>query len=272
MKLLNIKEYFKTELEKIKKDVEDNGYDPPSLLIIDATEGDPANQIYIKKKVEDFTNLGWPVDVYQSKDITDLYRMISPDGFYPYHDCIIVQMPLADKFKGFDINSIPSYKDCDGLTATAQVMPATVRGIMDYLDECGFPFSGKNAVVIGRSQIVGRPMAKALVDRDMTVTLCHSKTLDTARDKALYNADLVVVATGRPRLINRDLCPNAFVVDVGINKMENGKLCGDFLENEDASPKFSTPVPGGVGLLTRLGLIKNCYDLTYGDRIAEQNL
>lgn len=98
-------------------------------------------------------------------------------------------MPTAERFD-FDIEDIPSYFDCDGLTKNALVLPATVRGIIDYLDDCGFDYTGKTAVVLGRSDIVGKPMAKALLDRDMTVSVCHSKTNYGDKEYLLHNADL----------------------------------------------------------------------------------
>ena len=252
MELLNIKEYVKEEKEKLRR----RGV-APSLSIVDATDGDVGNQIYIKKKLEDFEEMGWKAKVVRPVDKKDLYYYLkwSIDT-----DAVIVQMPVADRFE-FNIEDLPSFYDADGMTKGALVMPATVRGIVDYLDACGFEYAGKNAVVMGRSEIVGKPMAKALTDRDMTVSLCHSKTDDWTKDYLLRNADLVVCATGRPHSVFRAQCLNAFVVDVGISRI-NGKIVGDF--KEDSLGGSSTPVPGGVGLLTRLGLLKNCVDLKMG--------
>lgn len=103
-------------------------------------------------------------------------------------------MPTAKRFN-FNIEDIPSYFDCDGLTKNALVLPATVRGIIDYLDDCGFDYAGKTAIVLGRSDIVGKPMAKALLDRNMTVSICHSKTNYGDKEYLLHNADLVICAT-----------------------------------------------------------------------------
>lgn len=118
-------------------------------------------------------------------------------------------MPTAERFD-FDIEDIPSYFDCDGLTKNALVLPATVRGIIDYLDDCGFDYTGKTAVVLGRSDIVGKPMAKALLDRDMTVSVCHSKT-----NYIFFITQ--ICATGQPQSIYREQCESAIVVDVGIS-------------------------------------------------------
>lgn len=265
MTQVNIKEYFNQEMDKLRRTVDN----PPSLLIIDATDNDVGNQIYIKKKVEDFTSLGWPVKVKRPSDEEALKLMLEFAGKNRELDCVIVQMPTADRFN-FLVNMIPVDKDCDGLHPLTKVMPATVRGIIDYLDVCGFDYSGKTATVIGRSEIVGKPMTKALLERDMTVTQCHSKT--SFKDMQLYAnlSDLIVIAAGKPELLSRLYCPRSIVIDVGINRI-NGKLIGDFEEieryklSEDA---WSTPVPGGVGLLTRLGLIKNCLDLSSYKQIS----
>lgn len=184
-------------------------------------------------------------------------------------DCVIVQMPTADRFN-FSVDMIPVNKDCDGLHPLTKVMPATVRGIIDYLDICEFDYSGKSATVIGRSEIVGKPMARALLERNMTVTQCHSKT--DLKDTQLYASlsDLIVIAAGRPQLLSRINCPLSIVIDVSINRI-NGKLIGDFKEIEEcklSKDAWSTPVPGGVGLLTRLGLIKNCLDLSSDKQIS----
>lgn len=259
MKQLNIKEYFQQKKQKLRQsDLK------PSLTIINGTAGDAGNQIYIKKKVEDFNDLGWPVSVF---NVPSTWTPADLNSYIQNleSDCIIVQMPLRDNLKHFDINIIPSIKDCDGLTSSSIVMPATVRGIIDYLDDCEFEYKGKNAVVLGRSEIVGKPIAKALLDKDMTVTLCHSKTDLNTRLFLTSKSQLVVSAVGHGILFTRESCPFAVVVDVGVYRNPNtNHIQGDFYEIEDIAKQngvWSTPVPGGVGLLTRLGLMKNCLDL-----------
>lgn len=255
MKKIIIKDYFQQEMENLRRTV----VNPLSLLIVDATDGDVGNQIYIRKKVEDFQSLNWKVKVVQPKSATDLYETLQ--GFK--WTGVIAQMPISKKFNIDVKRTIPKNKDVDGLTIDSLVMPATVRGIIDYLDRCDFEYSGKIAVVLGRSDIVGKPMARALLDRNMTVCQCHSKTDQATMEYFLKQADLVVSAVGHPHLFERQQCPYAYVIDVGINRIE-GKLCGDFDECPELASKlgsWATPVPGGVGLLTRLGLIKNCVDL-----------
>lgn len=255
MKKIVIKDYFQQEMKNLRRSVTN----PPSLLIIDATDGDVGNQIYIKKKVEDFQSLGWKIEVVIPEDRFSLIQLCKSD----LYDCIICQMPIAKRFNVNVKRIIPANKDCDGLTIDPLVMPATVRGIIDYLDVCEFPYSGKTAVVLGRSDIVGKPMARALLDKDMTVVQCHSKTPSFVKCNMLENANLIVTATGKGHSLKRiSCCPSAIVIDVGISRL-NGKIIGDFEENDYYCSKdaWSTPVPGGVGLLTRLGLIKNCIDL-----------
>lgn len=256
MKQIMIKDYFNEELNRIKElNIS------LSLLIVDVTEGDPANQIYIKKKVEDCSLLGWKVKVVKPKNDLEL---LTQSCEFPLYDCIICQMPLADNFTSDIKRLIPREKDCDGLSIDPIVSPATARGIIDYLDTCEFEYEGKTAIVLGRSEIVGKPIAKMLLDKNMTIIQCHSKTPIRKMFDLLYEGDLIISATGRPHLFSRrEISPNTFVVDVGIAR-ENGKLVGDFDEIPYFCTPFgaaSTPVPGGVGLLTRLGLIKNCIDL-----------
>lgn len=257
MKLLNIKDYFDKGMEdlrqaSIKHDIW------PSLTIVDATSGDAGNRIYIRKKQEDLERLGWKCEMFYPRDTYDLNHFIS---YRVDTDGVIVQMPLDEKFKDFDIENVAPWLDCDGLTRNTKVLPATVRGIIDYLDDCGFRYEGKNAVVLGRSEIVGKPMAKALLEKDTTVSVCHSKTTEETKARLLREADLVIAAVGHPGVVTRSMCPKALVVDVGINRVD-GKIVGDFVEERGPNEvRASTPVPGGVGLLTRLGLARNLWDL-----------
>lgn len=129
MNQINIKEYFKTEKEKLRLAVIEHDYEPPSLTIVDATDGDVGNQIYIKKKIEDFESVGWPVKVVRPKDKFDLHYLLS---YGLETDCVIVQMPTAERFD-FDIEDIPSYFDCDGLTKNALVLPALFEVLLIIL-------------------------------------------------------------------------------------------------------------------------------------------
>ena len=257
-KPINIKEYFNSEIEKLKSFAQAH---PFKLGIIDATaEDDIGNQIYIKKKVEDFRMVGWDAEIHKTNDVREGIHEAIVAGAKG----IIVQLPVREGVE-FNADMIPIDYDCDGLVAGSICDPATPRGIIDYLEDCGFEFEGKHAVVIGRSEIVGKPMAQMLLNKNCTVTVMHSKSDRVNMYNLMRGAELVICAVGKPHFLKRYMCPCAFVVDVGINRGEDGKLCGDFKEDLDfyyGDLKMpSTPVPGGVGLLTRLALLKNCKDL-----------
>lgn len=257
MKQVNIKEYFNQEMQRLR----DARLVAPSLMIVDATSGDAANQIYIRNKLKDFDAVGWKAEV-RTASTTEEFKSVLNAAEAEGWSSIIVQMPVAPHIE-FTYDMLSPLVDADGLAPASKVMPATVRGIIDYLDECGFGYEGKSAVVLGRSDIVGRPMAKALLDRNMTVSICHSKTPRGRKLELLENAHLVISATGQPGSLVREDCHDAIVIDVGISRVD-GKICGDFIENTiitEVTGAWSSPVPGGVGLLTRLGLMKNCLEL-----------
>ena len=180
---------------------------------------------------------------------------------------ILVQSPLP---KGLDekavVASIAPQKDVDAFHAVNvghvmigdyQFVPCTPVGIMEMLDRTGISVDGKECVVLGRSDIVGKPMAMLLLHRNGTVTLCHSHTKNLA--EVTRRADILVAAVGKPRFVTEDMIkPGAVVIDVGMDRDENGKLCGDV--DEQAAEKvasYRTPVPGGVGPMTIAMLMKN---------------
>ena len=244
---MNIKEYYQQKIEEFK-----NLNINIKLGILDATAaGDTANAIYIKKKVEDFQQVGWDAIVIKTDDIEEGVRQAQLEQC----TAVIAQLPVREGVK-YNGAMIPVELDCDGVNPMSYCTPATPAGIMNYLRDYGFDFVGKKAVVVGRSEIVGRPMGKCLLDADCTVTMCHSKTKEEDLKMYLKDADLVIAAVGKPGFIKREDCPKAVVIDVGINRV-NGKICGDFIENGGVS----TPVPGGVGLLTRIALMDNCVRL-----------
>lgn len=254
MKQINIKEYFKQEVEKLRADRSV----VPSLMIIDATTQDPANQIYIRNKLKDFDALDWKAEVFRTSTTDELKKLLSRVQKREFNS-VIVQMPVMPNIE-FSYDMISPLVDADGLNPMSNITPATVRGIIDY---CGFNYSGKSALILGRSDIVGKPMAKALLDKDMTISVCHSKTDINTKLYLARQADLVISAVGNFTL-TREACPYATVVDVGIRRNKAGTILGDFVEIDEIAERnnvWSTPVPGGVGLLTRLGLMKNCLQL-----------
>ena len=204
----------------------------------------------------------------KEKDILEVIDKLNKDEEV---DGILVQLPL---FKHLDeakiIDSIAPEKDVDGFSAVnvgrlyegrEAVVPCTPKGILTILKEIEPNLAGKNAVVVGRSQIVGKPMAALLLNENMTVTICHSKT--TNLPEHTINADVLIVATGVAHLIKDSMVKEgSIVIDVGLNRL-NGKLVGDVdTENVDKKAKFVTPVPGGVGLTTVLSLAENVVELS----------
>ena len=255
---MTIKEYIKARKEEIKAEVSKMAK-KPTLVIIQLNE-DEASKAYVKGKLKDAAELGinakllkFPVDFTEKallKVIAKLNKDKKVDGF-------IVQMPLPKQINEETIKlAIAPAKDVDSFHPLSALNPCTPQGIMNYLHHEGVEFLGKNAVVIGRSNIVGKPMAKLLLKESCNVTVLHSKTSKEDMARYLKNADIVVVAVGRKHLIGKqfEFKKDAILVDVGINRDEEG-LHGDIEPNMPV--KLQTPVPGGVGLLTRLALMEN---------------
>jgi len=255
---MTIKEYVKLRKEELTEEVLKMDK-KPNLVIVQLNE-DEASKAYVKGKLKDAKELGinakllkFPVDFTEKqllKEIAKLNKNKKVDGF-------IVQMPLPKQINEETIKlAIAPSKDVDGFHPLSELNPCTPQGIMNYLKHEKVQFLGKNAVVIGRSNIVGKPMAKLLLKESCNVTVLHSKTSKEDMANYLKNADVVVVAVGKQHLITKEFKfkESAIVVDVGINRDESG-LHGDV---ELGLPvALQTPVPGGVGLLTRLALMEN---------------
>ena len=255
---MTIKEYIKVRKEQIKAEVETMDI-KPKLVIIQLNE-DQASNAYVKGKLKDAAELGinaellkYPVETSEEellKIIEKLNKDDSVDGF-------IVQMPLPKQINEETIKlAVAPSKDVDGFHPLSALNPCTPQGIMNYLKSEGVEFLGKNSVVIGRSNIVGKPMAKLLLKESCNVTVLHSKTSKEDMVRYLKYADIVVVAVGRKHLITKeyDFKASAILIDVGINRVDDG-LHGDIEPNLPVA--LQTPVPGGVGLLTRLALLEN---------------
>lgn len=255
---MTIKEYIKVRKEEIKSEVF-KMHKKPHLVIVQLNE-DPASIAYVKGKLKDATELGIKADLIKLpvkttekqllKVIDDLNKDKKVTGF-------IVQMPLPKQINEETIKlAVAPEKDVDGFHPLSKLNPCTPQGIMNYLKSEKVEFCGKNAVVIGRSNIVGKPMAKMLLKESCNVTVLHSKTPIKEMKNFLKNADIVVVAVGKKHLIDKKFKfkKTAVVVDVGINRDEEG-LHGDCIPG--LKVQLQTPVPGGVGLLTRLALMEN---------------
>lgn len=240
----------------------------PSLTVVIVGD-DEASNIYVNNKIKACEKLGITSNVIKlSENITHnkLENVIKDLNNDITCDAILVQAPLPEHIDANEIfNLIDKNKDVDGfnisnagaLTKSNEgFIPCTVKGIAYLLDFYNISVSGKDVTVIGRSNIVGKPLANYLINRDATVTVCHSKTKDL-REKTI-NADIVISATGKSNLIDESyIKENAVVIDVGINR-DNGALKGDVLFNKvKDKASYITPVPGGVGPMTVAMLMEN---------------
>ena len=249
----------------------------PGLTIVLIGEN-PSSQIYVRQKIKASQEVGIISQLIQlpenisSQDLKSKIRNLNTD---PKTQAILVQLPLPPSLKEREVFSwIPPEKDPDCLTVEnqglawtgqARVFPCTPLGIMKLLNQYNIPLKGKQAVVVGRSQIVGQPMAKMLLQAHATVTICHSHTTNIS--SITQRADVIVVATGKRGLLGKqDFKQGAVVVDVGIHKVqEKGRfvLKGDIRSEELKNwLSFLTPVPGGVGPMTVAMLLENTYHLT----------
>ena len=246
----------------------------PHLVVILVGE-DPASQSYVKGKAKASEVVGIknttilkPADISEAELLGIIDQLNADDTV----DGILVQLPLPDHISEDKvIAAISKDKDVDGfhpLNVAALwikqpcTVPCTPEGVIRMLEEANVEIKGLRAVVIGRSQIVGLPVSKLLLDRNATVTICHSRTKDLAA--VTREAEILVVAIGRPKFVTKDMvAPGAVVIDVGVNRdPETGKLCGD-VDYDAVEPIASviTPVPGGVGPMTITCLMQNTIKL-----------
>ena len=241
---------------------ENHGIHPGLAVVL--VGNDPASQIYVRNKQKACEEVGFRAFEYRLNELLDLIRVLNKDD--KVHG-ILVQLPLP---KHIDeqtvILTIAPEKDVDAfhpmnvgriMIGNYEFLPCTPAGVMELIDSTGVDLNGANCVVVGRSNIVGKPMAMLLLHRNATVTICHSRTRNLA--EVCAGADILVSAVGKPHFIRADMVKDgAVVIDVGMNHDENGKLCGD-VEFAEVEPKASyiTPVPGGVGPMTITMLLKN---------------
>jgi methylenetetrahydrofolate dehydrogenase (NADP+) / methenyltetrahydrofolate cyclohydrolase len=245
----------------------------PGLAVV-LVGDDSASQVYVGSKLKACAELGFASFEHRvpaNISMVDLKALIVDLNQDDKVHGILVQLPLPKSLDEYEvISTISPLKDVDGLAAEnigllaknkTRVAPCTPSGVIEILKFYGHDVKGLNAVVVGRSQIVGLPMAQLLLQQDATVTVCHSKTKDLRSfTKA---ADLVVVAAGRANMLGKDdFKKDAIVIDVGIHRLDSGKLCGDVkFEELQGHAKAATPVPGGVGPMTIAMLMKNTLDL-----------
>lgn len=264
-----IKEGLKKEVEELKK----NGIFP-KLAVIMVGE-DPSSKIYVRNKSIACMEVGIEYEEYLLNDNTtmdELLKLIDKLNKDDSINGILLQSPIP---RGLDINeafkAIDPKKDVDGFNpcnvgklclGQDSLVSCTPYGIIKLLEEYGINIEGKDAVVVGRSNIVGKPMMQCLLNKNATVTICHSKTIKLER--ATKKADILVVAIGKPKFITKDMVKErAIVVDVGINRGEDGKLCGDVdYDGVSEVASYITPVPGGVGPMTIAMLMNNIVKAT----------
>ncbi len=256
-----VREEIRAEVEKLDK--------KPGLAVVIVGE-DPASKVYVRNKAKGCAEVGFYSEVHElpesttESELLDLIATLNADDSI---NGILVQLPLP---KHLDekavINAIRPDKDVDAFhpVNTGKIMigdydflPCTPAGVMRLLKESGVDVSGKHCVVVGRSNIVGKPQAMLLLQQNGTVTICHSRTANLKEE--CRRADILVVAIGRAKFIDADyIKPGAVVIDVGMDRDENGKLCGDVdFESVKEVAGAITPVPGGVGPMTISMLLRN---------------
>lgn len=247
----------------------------PGLAVI-LVGDDPASQIYVNNKAKACQEVGIKSEVFRLPESTleeELLRLIDSLNRRRNIHGILVQLPLPRKIREeVIIEAINPLKDVDGLhpinlgklfTGNPFLIPCTPYGCMKLIKSSGFDLRGKKAVVVGRSNLVGKPMAALLLKANCTVTICHSHTRNL--DEIVGSADLLVVAVGKPGLVTGDIIkPGALVLDVGMNRLPTGKLTGDVdFSSAVETAGWITPVPGGVGPMTITMLLENTLEAAY---------
>lgn len=257
----HIKQQVKTEIESMNRDV---------TLAVIVVGDNPASRTYVnnKKKACEYVGIK-SLEFIFPEDVPEhiLFDMIDELNYNQDVNGILVQLPLPKHINEKAVlERIWPDKDVDGFSAyntgklwqgEYDIAPCTAIGIIELLDYYGIKIAGKNCVVVGRSNIVGKPVAALLLERDATVTVCHSKTKNLS--EITSKADILISAVGKPKFITWGFVKKgAIVIDVGINIDENGKLCGDVdVENIKDKAGMITPVPNGVGPMTVAMLMKN---------------
>lgn len=258
-------ESLKAELDKMSE--------KPTLAVILVGEN-PASQIYVRNKKKTAEKLGinslsieYPADISEKELLSKIQELNNDKNI----TAILVQLPLPEHInKNKIIDAILPQKDVDGLTPynlgklfsgeEPYVYPCTPKGILLLLDEYNIELDGKNVVVVGRSNLVGKPVAQMLLKRNATVTMCHSHTKNLS--EITKTADIVVSAVGKNVIGEKMLKSNCVIIDVGIFRDENGKISGDVdFENVSKISAYISPVPGGVGPMTIASLMLNTVEL-----------
>lgn len=263
--IVSCKDYVEIKKKELKEEIRHFNRKP--VLAVIQIDNDQASNSYIKGKQKDCDEIGIEMrhvnihsDVAGQKEVECIIKDIAKSDA----DGIIIQLPIPDKYDLERLqNLIPPEKDVDGFRRDSCFKPCTPKGIIDWMEYNDFEFKGKDCCVLGRSKIVGLPLTSMLIEKGATVTCCNSTTPSTWY--YTRNADYAFSAVGIPNYFDfsdfQDFCE--LVVDIGINRDENEKLCGDVNNagfESSLNDTYVTPVPGGVGLLTRLALMQNVVD------------
>ena len=282
MQIIDGKLVAKLTLENIARQVQALPQDKLGKigLAVILVGDDPASKVYVRNKINGCAEVGiastleaMPAD----STFEQVAAKIEQFNADPEISGILLQLPVPRHLdEAALLHLIDPSKDVDGChyvqkgklwTGEPELIPCTPYGVMKLLDQYSIPIEGKNAVVVGRSNLVGKPLAQLLLDRNATVTVCHSRTRDLG--SITSRADIVCVAIGKAKFLKADMVKEgAVVIDVGMDRDENGKLCGD-VDFAEVAPKCSyiTPVPGGVGPMTVTMLLQNtvtAYKLSRG--------
>ena len=260
---------IRQQVKQVVKQMAASNSRPPGLAVVLVGEN-PASQVYVRNKQRSCEEVGFFSELHRlPADITqaDLLKLIDDLNARQAIDGILVQLPLPAQIdEETVIERILPTKDVDGfhpynvgrLVLRMPILRScTPKGIMTMLEKTGQKLEGMDAVIIGQSNIVGRPMALELLAARCTITVCHSRTRDLV--EKIRSADVIVAAMGRPRFVQGDwIKPGALVIDVGINRLEDGSLCGDVdFDGAYQRAAWITPVPGGVGPMTVATLLEN---------------
>ncbi len=270
--IINGKEIAESILEKIKLDIDkikQNNQRTPKLVVVQIG-CNSASSVYVNNKEKTCKRIGMDSEIYRldeettQEELLSLVKALNKDGAV---DGILVQLPLPKHIDEKTIlETIDPSKDVDGFhpqniaklfLGTAKLVPCTPKGILAMLKTIGYDLAGKEVVVVGRSNIVGKPVSLLALHENATVTICHSKT-DNLKE-VCKRADVLIVAIGKAKMINHEYVKDgSVIIDVGMNRDENNKLCGDVdFDDVESIASMITPVPKGVGPMTIAMLLEN---------------
>lgn len=284
IEIMDCRDLFKEIKQRLRAQIEEFGKHAPSpeqmrprVLIATCTD-DEGTVRYLRNKCRDFTEVGIEYIVQRfsprpnSEIVLDAVRMANKS---PVIHGIMIQLPFDSPHREYIIDAIDVKKDIDGLTAMSTgyhwssrlyggYRPCTPLGVQAILKHWDIPVTGRNVCIINRSNVVGKPLAKMMLDEGACVTICHSKIARSAIVETMRRSDIVISAIGQAYYWTvDDVAPGSVLIDVGINSTSNHILCGDFAP-ECATVASTTPVPGGVGLMTRAMLLQNIVDAWKG--------